>query len=1017
MSDEEEFDHGAMAIGNLDNASPPAEKIAVGSLQGMLRIYFPSRPGFRIEDLILEESLGAPIIQLLVGRFIPSTDINGLAVLHPRSLVVYEVLPQGNKDGRVNYYSLRRAYAHDLGIEGRHFTAYNMASGRFGGSKDRDMFVVQSMDGKLQILEQSANAFTRQLADCLIPGPIAYVPKVDAFVTVNHAAQAECYRYQVLASSQSDIGAKDAKGGAGGGHDGVGSFGLRSIRSAMVEWSLNLGEPCKQILEGCFSLSDSDMASITSSGIGGGMGLSRPSELLMLCDKSVYLLKGDTGGIIQQRRLERSEASCMCVVPNAHLGRREDIAAGGRNFILAGQDNTIQVFSSFNLTWAAKLNCTPVQMGVTRFGHQDGLIACIDDAGYLSINYLGTRPPVTTVLTQVRELNYDKVEEEHRALLQIIRDSQNEDRVQAPDKLYIRPQYPKSIDTEPIADSELPVSDLAPLYSSNLGGGSDGSFVKVLVRLYLSYSGDRPARNVSITIDAPKFVHVSPHRQIVLPKVAGLKSTPIMVRVYFYALKSHIASGLEALVTASYLSFNGEPRVTSLPLQLPLCLACRPKPPVKSASCKVILDTGEMSAFPLTELFGDYLYAYQQSGVDVGEVVGSNAVQAMGFQLFCAPTAPNNLSGMVSAAVSGGSSSTGENSNNNNKFNGIARSTSGDGVSSKTTLIQVAATGAKSQSSVVSVLVSKNAGRYRVQAESYPALYLIMDELDKRLNARGNAEGKNGNSTTTPAADPAAPAAVTPGSAAPVPSIVKITDPLPLDQYFQIIEAHFKVRKTIVELTSQLNDYSHQFRMVEKRLLVRYKDRNPTPLAGLDLLMNESYKKILSLSDTIEVNQNLLRRMMVELEGFSRVLALMTALKYGLTYAERDLLGSYLCPQITEGSDQGWEETVNAAVTYLLKTSLARNVKESASLSGTSLEMPSSIEPLKKHLLLLFDRLDKGGRLTSALTHATPGTGPGHHNSHSRRASGGNNGTGSGTGSHGSAQSKNSPLGPAAGSK
>jgi Bardet-Biedl syndrome 9 protein len=114
----------------------------------------------------------------------------------------------------VNFYSLRRAYAHDLGLEGKHFTAYNMNSGSFGGSRDRDMIVVQSLDGKLQIFEQSANAFTRQIADCLLPGPVAYVPKVDAFVTVNHACQAECYRYQVLASSQTDIGSKDvdAKG-------------------------------------------------------------------------------------------------------------------------------------------------------------------------------------------------------------------------------------------------------------------------------------------------------------------------------------------------------------------------------------------------------------------------------------------------------------------------------------------------------------------------------------------------------------------------------------------------------------------------------------------------------------------------------------------------------------------------------------------------------------------------------------------------------------------------------------
>jgi Bardet-Biedl syndrome 9 protein len=103
----------------------------------------------------------------------------------------------GAKEGRANYHQLTKFYEHNLGLEGKHFTAYNMTSGPFGGVRGREMIVVQSMDGKLQIFEQSANAFTRQLVDCLLPGPIAYLPKLDAFVTTNYACQAECYRYQV----------------------------------------------------------------------------------------------------------------------------------------------------------------------------------------------------------------------------------------------------------------------------------------------------------------------------------------------------------------------------------------------------------------------------------------------------------------------------------------------------------------------------------------------------------------------------------------------------------------------------------------------------------------------------------------------------------------------------------------------------------------------------------------------------------------------------------------------------
>lgn len=37
---------------------------------------------------------------------------------------------------------------------------------------------------------------------------------------------------------------------------------------------------------------------------------------------------------------------------------------------------------------------------------------------------------------------------------------------------------------------------------------------------------------------------------------------------------------------------------------------------------------------------------------------------------------------------------------------------------------------------VASILVSKNAGRYRIQGDSYPAMLLVLEELEKRLHAR-----------------------------------------------------------------------------------------------------------------------------------------------------------------------------------------------------------------------------------------------------------------------------------------
>jgi len=99
---DEEFAAGAMVVGNLDNAPPsaagngstdgselaPSNKVAVGSLQGMLRVYCPARPEFRVDDLLVEADLGQPVLQLLSGQFLPMSSHLAIAVLHPRSLVV-----------------------------------------------------------------------------------------------------------------------------------------------------------------------------------------------------------------------------------------------------------------------------------------------------------------------------------------------------------------------------------------------------------------------------------------------------------------------------------------------------------------------------------------------------------------------------------------------------------------------------------------------------------------------------------------------------------------------------------------------------------------------------------------------------------------------------------------------------------------------------------------------------------------------------------------------------------------
>ena len=71
---EEEFGGGCLAIANLDNDPGGQLKIATGSFSGMLRLYFPREREFKLEDLMLEQDMERPILQLLAGRYLPDSE-------------------------------------------------------------------------------------------------------------------------------------------------------------------------------------------------------------------------------------------------------------------------------------------------------------------------------------------------------------------------------------------------------------------------------------------------------------------------------------------------------------------------------------------------------------------------------------------------------------------------------------------------------------------------------------------------------------------------------------------------------------------------------------------------------------------------------------------------------------------------------------------------------------------------------------------------------------------------------
>jgi len=90
-----------------------------------------------------------------------------------------------------------------------------------------------------------------------------------------------------------------------------------------------------------------------------------------------------------------------------------------------------------------------------------------------------------------------------------------------------------------------------------------------------------------------------------------------------------------------------------------------------------------------------------------------------------------------------------------------------------------------------------------------------------------------------------------------------------------LVDDHLRCRIELARLQDELAKRAHQFRVIEKRLLVRLKDRNPAPLQNLELLFEGTYQQLLGLADATEHAQQELTFHGTRLAAGTRLLLLL----------------------------------------------------------------------------------------------------------------------------------------------
>uniref|UniRef100_A0A8C8SPY3 Bardet-Biedl syndrome 9 n=1 Tax=Pelusios castaneus TaxID=367368 RepID=A0A8C8SPY3_9SAUR len=238
----------------------------------------------------------------------------------------------------------------------------------------------------------------------------------------------------------------------------------------------------------------------------------------------------------------------------------------------------------------------------------------------------------------------------------------------------------------------------------------------------------------------------------------------------------------------------------------------------------------------------------------------------------------------------------------------------------------------------ITLLASKTSQRYRIQSEQLEDLWLITKELTLRLEEHFKKQNSKDFACT-------------------------FSGSVPLQEYFELIDCHFELRLNAEKCEELLSERAIQFRAIERRLLTRFKDKTPAPLQHLDTLLEGTYRQIIALADAAEENQANMFQAFTKLKSATQLVIMLISLWQKLTTDQVAILEATFLPLMQDTQELGWEESVDAAISHLLRTCLSKSSKEQALTYTNQLNIPKDTSRLKKHITLLCDRLAKGGRL------------------------------------------------------
>ncbi|KAG5496184.1 hypothetical protein JKF63_02485 [Porcisia hertigi] len=871
----EEFSTTAVALVDSD-VDAVDNKIIIGSFQGILRLLSPSASQGQMPpgDVLFEKKYDEPIVQLECGPFCPKrTPLppHVLAVLFPRTLMFLEMTAQG---GGANE---RNAQSGD--------TSDADATPQPSQLRDLDAFYTLTVQSTVHLQSTAynfasgcfGNSDYRMICVQSMDGLLTILDYTGVlyrtFLPPNQFLIPGPIRYNAHRDALLTCNTSMF----------LLSYSYSSIvlgstaESAAATTADPVAATCSPNLGPlwAFNLGE-DAVDIEVCRLTRGLP-NDDVDIVVLCTSVLYVLN-DSGEPRLMRRID-VEALSMCVYPLPDIPYN--------NLLVGTINGLVQVYSDTELQWSTSLagGTAPLHLSVASLCGVKGMIVCLSSEGALSINYLGTDPVEHRPKSlDTNSSSYTEIVQDLKHWEKLIQqylgnaatghdDADKDDPFSIPG---VSPRSTGAASPKAQADGKVEMKDV----SSATTAGAAPSSRTAAVAMTLSITSEFSSVN-TIDNSAEFTVTLQTHKSDVSQVSLVLQSVPPLIVTPTQCALEHITPGSSVQRTFSVSAIQDRDLIIPSSLEVVVVAVYR-------GQRREYETTDHVALAPL---------------LLVARPVPPVKNTAFSLQLNTDHSPPPLLTEIFSdMALLGNVAS---NILSLNYLNG----------------------------SDATVLVSKNAARFKFQGSTMEGLWLLASEVKRRVQLHCSGDGE---------------------------LRFEIPHNLPVPDFLAVVDTHWAIRKEVDTALTSLDQAAALFRAVEKRLLARFRDRSPADATAVEVLFQESYSLLQEKADATTRAKSRLRQASAMLNCCAQLLWFCLEVKSpSLSPQDAATLSALFRCSVSDENESGWEEVTEAVLSKMLDV-------KSRKIGTHTVELSSSISNLKRYLVTLMNAVQSGQKLGTA---------------------------------------------------